>query len=82
MGLLEGYNSGIGVHELRLILPCQIWEPALERLISGHGQGANYQIEEIWCWESVNHGDACLVNRDNLGGICRSLDSLLPELSY
>lgn len=27
-------------------------------------------IEEIWTWESVQHGDACLINAESLSGIC------------
>ena len=27
-------------------------------------------IEEIWSWEAVNHGDAALINKQNLGAFC------------
>ena len=49
----------------------QSWEPALKELLVRHGESkADYAIDEIWAWEAVNHGDSCLVNRDNLGGLC------------
>ena len=27
-------------------------------------------IDEIWCWEAVNHGDSALINRQNLSAFC------------
>lgn len=28
-------------------------------------------IDEIWSWESVQHGDTAILNADNLTGICK-----------
>lgn len=28
-------------------------------------------IDEIWTWESVNHGDACLINQSALSCLCK-----------
>ena len=52
------------------LLETQTWEPGLERLVAEYSANANYQVDEIWAWEAANHGDACLVNNANLGGIC------------
>ncbi|EMD37002.1 hypothetical protein CERSUDRAFT_155418 [Gelatoporia subvermispora B] len=50
--------------------PKEIWEPALLKLVEAHeASGATYDIDEIWAWEAVNHGDACIVNAANLCGI-------------
>ncbi|CCL98483.1 uncharacterized protein FIBRA_00481 [Fibroporia radiculosa] len=55
--------------------PKEIWEPTLSNLIAARQKtGASYTIDEIWIWEAVNHGDACLVNGDNLGGMCFGTD--------
>ncbi|KAI0705335.1 alpha/beta-hydrolase [Earliella scabrosa] len=47
----------------------EIWEPVLERLLAGYEAQAKYTIDEIWSWEAANHGDACILNRDSLGGM-------------
>lgn len=52
------------------VRPGQTWEPGLHRLIADYVGKANYQVDEIWAWEAANHGDACLLNSANLGGIC------------
>ncbi|TBU22440.1 alpha/beta-hydrolase [Dichomitus squalens] len=49
--------------------PKEIWEPGLERLVTEYSAKASYQVDEIWAWEAANHGDACLINIANLGGI-------------
>ncbi|KAJ3012757.1 hypothetical protein NUW54_g1777 [Trametes sanguinea] len=50
--------------------PKEIWEPTLQRLVAEHEQHAGYTIGEIWLWEARNHGDAALINREQLDGIC------------
>jgi hypothetical protein len=32
-------------------------------------------IGEIWAWEAIQHGDAALLNADNLGGLCEAISS-------
>ncbi|KAI1787261.1 alpha/beta-hydrolase [Ganoderma leucocontextum] len=49
--------------------PKETWEPGLKRLVADYSSNANYQVDEIWAWEAANHGDACLLNSANLGGI-------------
>lgn len=49
----------------------QIWEPAIYKLIETYKRSAaTYNIDEIWLWETVNHGESCLVNAPSLGGLC------------
>lgn len=48
----------------------------MQRLVATHEGQAKYAISEVWLWEARNHGDAALVNRDQLDGICRPLVSL------
>ncbi|KAG0704980.1 hypothetical protein DFH29DRAFT_997255 [Suillus ampliporus] len=43
--------------------PKEIWEITLCHLLA-----ACSVIDEIWSWESVQHGDAALLNRQNLSG--------------
>lgn len=51
----------------------EIWEPFLalliETLISSR---SSLVVDEIWCFEAVNHGDACLINEGKLGSLCMS----------
>ncbi|KAI0772830.1 Alpha/Beta hydrolase protein [Trametes elegans] len=49
--------------------PKEIWEPTLQRLMAEYDARAGYTINEVWLWEARNHGDAALVNRDQLDGI-------------
>ncbi|RXW19272.1 hypothetical protein EST38_g6587 [Candolleomyces aberdarensis] len=43
--------------------PKEIWEPTLATLLSSP---AGHAIDEIWCWEAVQHGDAALINHGSL----------------
>lgn len=43
--------------------PKEIWEPTLAVLLSSP---ASAIIDEVWCWESVQHGDPALINRGSL----------------
>ncbi|KAG1723855.1 hypothetical protein EDB19DRAFT_1898004 [Suillus lakei] len=43
--------------------PKEIWETTLCYLLAACGV-----IDEIWSWESVQHGDSALLNRQNLSG--------------
>ncbi|OCH94591.1 alpha/beta-hydrolase [Obba rivulosa] len=70
-GLRDGGGKGITLFVAHANgFPKEIWEPALLRLVEAQrGAGAAYDIDEIWTWEAVNHGDACLVNARRLCGI-------------
>ncbi|KAH6910751.1 Alpha/beta hydrolase family-domain-containing protein [Coprinopsis sp. MPI-PUGE-AT-0042] len=41
----------------------EIWEPTLGVLLDSP---SGKLIDEVWVWESVQHGDAALINRDSL----------------
>ncbi|TFK19251.1 hypothetical protein FA15DRAFT_674601 [Coprinopsis marcescibilis] len=43
--------------------PKEIWEPTLAVLFASP---AGKLIDEVWAWESVQHGDAALLNRESL----------------
>ncbi|KAL1948465.1 hypothetical protein VTO73DRAFT_12540 [Trametes versicolor] len=62
--------------------PKEIWEPALQRLIEAHEAEAKYAISEVWFWEARNHGDAALVNRDQLDGIFDWRDNTRDILNF
>ncbi|OBZ76148.1 Peroxisomal membrane protein LPX1 [Grifola frondosa] len=47
--------------------PKEIWEPTLLHLAAS--DRPQYDINEIWVWEAVNHGDSYLVNAQNLCGL-------------
>ncbi|KAH9948107.1 hypothetical protein B0H21DRAFT_821288 [Amylocystis lapponica] len=63
--------------------PKEIWEPMLQRLIAAH-QAARptYSIDEIWLWEAVNHGDACLINGEKLGWMFDWQDNARDVLQF
>ncbi|PCH38438.1 hypothetical protein WOLCODRAFT_130894 [Wolfiporia cocos MD-104 SS10] len=63
--------------------PKEIWEPALLRLLEAHRTShATYAIDEIWAWEAVNHGDACLINANNLSGMYDWQDNSRDMLQF
>jgi pimeloyl-ACP methyl ester carboxylesterase len=46
----------------------ETWEPTLSHLLSPTGGTDAYElIDEVWSWESVQHGDAALLNEGRLG---------------
>ncbi|KAG6841357.1 hypothetical protein C0991_011900 [Blastosporella zonata] len=59
--------------------PKEIWEPVLQQLLSS--QAASI-IDEVWTWESVQHGDACLINGDKNGGIFDWTDNARDILNF
>jgi len=44
--------------------PKEIWEPIIRRILNSP---SGEQVDEIWSWEAVQHGDAYLLNGDSLG---------------
>lgn len=44
-----------------------MWESVLAVLLSSP---AGRIIDEVWAWESVQHGDAALINAGNLSAVC------------
>ncbi|KAG1737534.1 uncharacterized protein EDB91DRAFT_482024 [Suillus paluster] len=50
--------------------PMEMWETTLCYLLAASGV-----IDEIWSWESVQHGDAALLNRQNLSGTFDWIDN-------
>jgi hypothetical protein len=47
----------------------QSWEPVIDHVIST--SSPNLVIEEVWCLESVQHGDSALLNDGRIGALCR-----------
>jgi hypothetical protein len=45
----------------------QIWEPILARILTSTDTHA---IDEVWTWDSFQHGDAALLNSENMAGFC------------
>jgi hypothetical protein len=41
----------------------------LRELLGGPAGG---MVDEVWAWDAVQHGDAAVVNAENLSGICTS----------
>ncbi|KAH9834045.1 alpha/beta-hydrolase [Rhodofomes roseus] len=68
--------------------PRQIWEPTLVRLFSHAQQDASLLIDEVWSFESVQHGDSGVLNdrelrdvfdwQDQCRDICNFLLHYLP----
>ncbi|RDB23617.1 Peroxisomal membrane protein LPX1 [Hypsizygus marmoreus] len=59
--------------------PKEIWEPVLSHLLASPAGAA---IDEVWTWESVQHGDACLINADKLGGVFDWSDNARDILNF
>jgi hypothetical protein len=47
----------------------KVWEQMLRYLMSTTKSG-EVVFDEIWAWETVNHGDSALINKDNLCALC------------
>ncbi|KAI9454511.1 Alpha/Beta hydrolase protein [Boletus coccyginus] len=50
----------------------EIWETMLRELLDAP---AGEMVDEVWAWDAVQHGDAAVVNAENLGGIFDWLDN-------
>ncbi|KAG5644670.1 hypothetical protein DXG03_007969 [Asterophora parasitica] len=59
--------------------PKEIWEPFLGHLLSSPAASA---IDEVWTWESVQHGDACLINGDKIGAVFDWTDNARDILNF
>ncbi|KAF5384323.1 hypothetical protein D9615_003313 [Tricholomella constricta] len=59
--------------------PKEIWEPVLHLLLSSAAASA---IDEVWAWESVQHGDASLINGDKIGGVFDWTDNARDILNF
>ncbi|TFK75633.1 hypothetical protein BDN72DRAFT_935522 [Pluteus cervinus] len=59
--------------------PKEIWEPMLAHLLSSP---AGELINEVWCWESVQHGDAMIVNEQALSAVFDWADNTRDILNF
>ena len=51
----------------------QSWEPVILHMLEAQRQADSAcLVDEIWAWEAVDHGDAAVVNQQNLTSICKS----------
>ncbi|KAG6820194.1 hypothetical protein H0H93_004187 [Arthromyces matolae] len=65
-GLVDGKPGGVTLFFAHANgFPKEIWEPMLGHLLSSPEASV---IDEVWTWESVQHGDACLINGEKNGG--------------
>ena len=53
---------------VKLMRFSQTWEPTLQYLLRSL---KGIDVAEIWLWQSVNHGDAAIINANNLCGLCK-----------
>ncbi|KAF9037768.1 Alpha/Beta hydrolase protein [Panaeolus papilionaceus] len=66
-GLNESNKTGVTLFLAHANgFPKEIWEPFLGHILSSK---AGASIDEVWAWESVQHGDAALINSTSLSGI-------------
>ncbi|GLB39842.1 putative alpha/beta hydrolase family protein [Lyophyllum shimeji] len=59
--------------------PKEIWEPTLQYLLCSPAASV---IDEVWTWESVQHGDACLINGDKIGAVFDWTDNARDILNF
>ncbi|KAG5637888.1 hypothetical protein H0H81_002773 [Sphagnurus paluster] len=57
----------------------EIWEPVLQHLLASPAASI---IDEVWTWESVQHGDAFLINGDKIGGVFDWTDNARDILNF
>ncbi|KZO99077.1 alpha/beta-hydrolase [Calocera viscosa TUFC12733] len=57
--------------------PKEIWQPVLSYLFSLYSG-----IDEVWLWESVNHGDSSLINASHLGDTFDWADNARDVLQF
>jgi hypothetical protein len=62
-------KSVVSCNEWRCLLQAKIWEVTIKHLFSS---SASQLVDEVWSWESVQHGDAALLNAENLTGTCKN----------
>ncbi|KZS93027.1 hypothetical protein SISNIDRAFT_97404 [Sistotremastrum niveocremeum HHB9708] len=63
--------------------PKEIWEPTLGHFISAASKSvAAPVIAEIWCMESVNHGESALLNQPHLGDMFDWADNVRDLLNF
>ncbi|KAH9842574.1 Alpha/beta hydrolase family-domain-containing protein [Rhodofomes roseus] len=63
--------------------PKESWEPMISHLVEAQRQ-SDFQplVDEVWAWEAVNHGDAFLVNKQDLGSIFDCRDNARDILQF
>jgi hypothetical protein len=66
-----------------LLLPQarKIWEPTISYLLQSSAAVCDL-IDEIWSFESIQHGDSALLNAANLPGICLSFFSFFLNMLW
>ncbi|KZT00375.1 alpha/beta-hydrolase [Laetiporus sulphureus 93-53] len=62
--------------------PRQIWEPTLEHLLKKMQGHPSVAIDEIWSFESVQHGDSALFNEHNLSDVFDWQDQCRDILNF
>ncbi|KDQ56901.1 hypothetical protein JAAARDRAFT_131855 [Jaapia argillacea MUCL 33604] len=63
--------------------PKEIWEPTLKNLVaSTESSPLGPQIDEIWTWEAVQHGDSAILNEKNLGALFDWRDNTRDILNF
>ncbi|PFH44988.1 hypothetical protein AMATHDRAFT_10265 [Amanita thiersii Skay4041] len=79
-----GTGEGCGGKGLTLFVahangfPKEIWEPTLRYLLATSAD----MIDEIWVWESVQHGDSALVNGARLSCLFDWMDNARDILNF
>ncbi|THU87214.1 alpha/beta-hydrolase [Dendrothele bispora CBS 962.96] len=57
----------------------ETWEPMIYHLLSFPG---GQDIEEIWAWEAIQHGDSGLLNRGKLSSLFHWFDGVRDMLNF
>ncbi|KAG1745299.1 hypothetical protein EDB19DRAFT_1894483 [Suillus lakei] len=79
----KGKEANVRTERITLFLvhatgfPKETWEPTLCFLSVACGL-----IDEIWTWESVQHGDSALLNRQNLSGSFYQTDNARDTANF
>ncbi|KAI0052389.1 hypothetical protein FA95DRAFT_1602038 [Auriscalpium vulgare] len=60
----------------------ETFEPILHHLLPKTASGGSYQIDEVWTFDAVQHGDSALLNAAHLGGLFDWADNSRDILNF
>ncbi|KAF8480044.1 Alpha/beta hydrolase family-domain-containing protein [Russula ochroleuca] len=60
----------------------ETFEPTIRHLLQAADEDTRYRIDEVWTLDAVQHGDAGLINADNLGALFTWSDHARDILNF
>ncbi|EIN14480.1 hypothetical protein PUNSTDRAFT_96391 [Punctularia strigosozonata HHB-11173 SS5] len=82
---LRGHTKGLTLFLAHANgFPKETWEPTIQCVLdyAEDPRRTAIQVDEIWAWEAVQHGDSALLNAENLGGLYDWSDNSRDILNF